>query len=198
MKAGAALKYPLAPQGVFWTLQGEGALAGEPMAFVRLAGCSVGCAECDTDYRVTRWVVLEELVCEIQAAVPEGFTWPWVWITGGEPTDHDIAPLVDALRTVGFRVALATAGTKPTPGVDWLSVSPHSVDVVQRHGHEIKVVPGLNGLTWEALAEIKHWSFPWRFIQPLWGADVTPYIEFVKTNPGWRLASQAHKGWQIP
>jgi 7-carboxy-7-deazaguanine synthase len=83
--------YPLAPDGVFWTLQGEGALQGEPMAFVRLAGCSVGCAQCDTDYRVSRRLTCEEIVEEVRAVVPPAFVWPWVWITGGEPTDHDLA-----------------------------------------------------------------------------------------------------------
>lgn len=31
------MKYPIAPNGIFWTLQGEGALLGVPMRFVRLA-----------------------------------------------------------------------------------------------------------------------------------------------------------------
>lgn len=39
------MTYLLAPEGVFWTLQGEGALQGTPMAFVRLAGCSVKCKQ---------------------------------------------------------------------------------------------------------------------------------------------------------
>lgn len=46
-------RYPLARGGgVFATIQGEGALLGVPMVFVRLAGCSVGCPRCDTDYAV--------------------------------------------------------------------------------------------------------------------------------------------------
>ncbi len=81
------MSYPIAPNGIFWTLQGEGALQGEPMAFVRLAGCSVGCPQCDTDYRVDRRLTPEEILAEVRTVVPPGFKWPWVWLTGGEPTD---------------------------------------------------------------------------------------------------------------
>ena len=35
---------------VFYSLQGEGVMAGAPAVFVRLQGCSVGCAWCDTKY----------------------------------------------------------------------------------------------------------------------------------------------------
>lgn len=210
------MNYPLAREGVFRTLQGEGAQQGEPMTFVRLAGCSVGCPDCDTDYAVSRRVDIETLLADIRAVTPATFVRPWVWLTGGEPTDHDLGPLIDALRTVGYRVALATAGVRPVPpewNLGWLSVSPHSVTVPQRFGHELKVVPGLNGLTWSDLETIDaQWhSFPWRYIQPLWyssgngpehdGAasqeSVRKCIEFVLTHPGWRLTTQVHKQWGL-
>lgn len=204
------IQYPLAPNGVFWTVQGEGALSGEPMAFVRLAGCSVGCLGCDTDYRVSRRIGLEDLVREVQSVTPKSFVKPWAWLTGGEPTDHDLAPLVDALQTVGFNVALATSGVRPVSfSVQWLSVSPHSADAAQRNGHELKVIPELNGLSWDALGDIWRWSFPWRYVQPLWmpagidedgsvmDAHRRKCIEFVRTNPGWRLGVQAHRVWKV-
>ena len=34
----------------FFSIQGEGATAGAPAVFIRLQGCSVGCAWCDTKY----------------------------------------------------------------------------------------------------------------------------------------------------
>jgi organic radical activating enzyme len=56
-----SVMYPLAKDGVFWTIQGEGALSGDPMVRVSV----------------------EELVAEIQAAIPEHAQRPWVWLTGG-------------------------------------------------------------------------------------------------------------------
>jgi hypothetical protein len=40
-------------------------------------------------------------------------------------------------------------------------------------------------------------SFPWRYVQPLWGSDGTACINFVQTHPGWRLTAQAHKAWGL-
>lgn len=191
--------YPIAPNGIFWTLQGEGALQGEPMAFVRLAGCSVGCAQCDTDYRVDRRLTPEQILAEVRAVVPPSFVWPWVWITGGEPTDHDLEPPVSLFWTFGFRVALATSGVRPvSTRVEWLSVSPHTPEIQQQHGHELKVVPGLNGLSFDALPELGRLSFPHKFLQPLAGESPDACSDFVLRHPGWRLTSQAHKGWGLP
>lgn len=179
------------------------------MAFVRLAGCSVGCLDCDTDYRVDRRMQPEEILQAVREVIPPQFNWPWVWITGGEPFDHDIDPLIDLFRTVNFRVAVATSGTrpiKPETRIDWISLSPHT-DASQmkvRACHELKIVPGLNGLSWETIeTEYSRWSAPWRFIQPLAGPDNAPVnlercIEFVSNHPGWRLTNQNHKLWRLP
>jgi organic radical activating enzyme len=144
------MKYPLAPNGIFSTIQGEGIMLGVPMVFVRLAGCSVGCKECDTDYSVSERSKPDEIAERVAEVSGKS---DWVWITGGEPTDHDLVPLFAALRRGGFRIAVATAGTRLVPqgscwdGVDFLSVSPHSVSSwMQKSGSQINIVPGLNGL----------------------------------------------------
>lgn len=192
-------RYPLARDGVFWTLQGEGTMRGLPMAFVRLAGCSVACPQCDTDYRVAERVTVDEILRRVLAVTPSnGHSIQWVWITGGEPTDHDLAPLIDGLRGIQRAVALATSGVRSTAGLDisHLSVSPHDwATLVQRGGHELKVVPGLNGLRLEDMPT--DLRFLDKFIQPLWGADMTPLRDWVLAHPGWRLGDQAHKVWGL-
>ena len=73
-------RIPLAPQGVFRTIQGEGVLLGVPMVFVRLAGCSVGCPECDTDYSIAERATVEEIA---RRAIDADPSLAWAWITGG-------------------------------------------------------------------------------------------------------------------
>jgi 7-carboxy-7-deazaguanine synthase len=204
---GQEKSYALAPQGVFWTVQGEGLLAGTPMVFVRLAGCSVGCPGCDTDYSVASRASAAEIAnwvaCEMTANTA------WVWLTGGEPLDRDLFPLLSALRRIpGLSIAVATSGMRwPTPEerrhIDFLSVSPHAPGWVLREGDELKVVPGLNGLAMGDLAEdIQAWpvQFAGRFVQPLWGdpASLKQCLEFVGRSPGWRISWQGHKGYSVP
>lgn len=197
------MTYRLSPNPIFWTIQGEGQLLGTPMCFVRLAGCSVGCVGCDTNYAPTHEMTLAEILAEIKRVVPSTWPVPWMWITGGEPTDQDVHPLIDMLVTLKYRVALATSGIRPlhidtSKLLQWLSVSPHNSKFSQWHGHEVKLVPGLGNLTWENLPIIECGSFPWKYIQPLPGkVETDKAIEWVKQHPGWQLTIQAHKQWRI-
>lgn len=199
-------RYALAPNGVFVTCQGEGALMGVPTVFVRLAGCSVGCPGCDTLYRVAERVGQADLVND--CLVAKTAACQWAWVTGGEPTDQDVLPLVHALQDAGFRVALATAGVRPVRegrrrgGVDFLSVSPHTWGPgwVQRAGTQLNVVPGLNGLKLAVVPDLPRDAFPYRYVTPLYGSaeSLAECVAFVQAHPGWRLGVQAHKVWGLP
>jgi len=108
---------PLRISEVFVSVQGEGASAGTPSVFVRLQGCSVGCAWCDTKYSWDpargRATTLERLLAEVAAAAPAN-----VVVTGGEPLEHPaFAPLVRGLARLGRRVEVETAGTRVPPSV---------------------------------------------------------------------------------
>ncbi len=198
------MTYPLAPNGVFFTIQGEGHLRGFQQTFVRLAGCSVGCPECDTDYSLYRTATAEEIAAECLAITPR-MKDPWAWITGGEPADYNLRPLISALKAARFSVAVATSGQKRViPPVDWLSVSPHRADFLQRYGNEIKVVPGLNGLSLDEWAKAcEHTDFLYRYVQPLWengGENPRSLAEckrFLVSNPDWALSRQDHKHWSV-
>ena len=102
---------------VFFSIQGEGPTAGIPAVFVRLQGCSVGCAWCDTKYSwnpaAGRGLALEDLVEEASA-----FSCRRSVITGGEPLESPLfAPLVQALKARGFALEVETSGTLPPPAV---------------------------------------------------------------------------------
>ena len=102
---------------LFYSIQGEGVTAGLPAVFIRLQGCSVGCAWCDTKYSWDpaggKEVSLESLVAETEA-----FPCRRVVITGGEPLESALfAPLAKALKARGFTVDVETSGTLPPPAV---------------------------------------------------------------------------------
>jgi len=200
--------YALAPNGVFWTIQGEGHLRGFQMAFVRLAGCSVGCEHCDTDYSRDRTLSADEIASECDAVTPPTSRDRWVWITGGEPTDQDLRPLLGALRKRRFSIALATSGHRRfIPPVDWLSVSPHDPGKwAQLYGNEIKLVPGLHGFSIGDFLRAhpdSETDFLYRYVQPLWldGAESPQSLAackaFLAGEPNWALSRQDHKHWSV-
>ena len=202
------MQYPLSADGVFWTIQGEAHLRGFQMCFVRLAGCSIGCPQCDTDYRVARRATPDQIAEECVAVTPPTARDRWIWITGGEPTDHDLAPLLKALRERRFSVAVASAGHRRLiPPVDWLSVSPHDPSKwIQTYGNELKIVPGLNGFSIEDFLSAHpdaQTDFMYRYVQPL-SVDgreqedsLRSCMEFLKTHPNWALSRQDHHHWRI-
>src|SRR5512146_3308396 len=101
---------------VFRSLQGESRFAGLPCAFVRLTGCSLRCAWCDSAYAFhggeERGVpeVVEEVL---------GLDVPLVEITGGEPLEQEgFAFLAAALLERGLTVLVETGGHVPIAELD--------------------------------------------------------------------------------
>ena len=193
-------KLKLAKQGVFWTVQGEGSFVGEPMIFIRLAGCSVGCPGCDTDYKFSEAVAVEDIIDQCYRIRNETGRAEYVWVTGGEPLDQNLRDLNKALWSAEFKPCVATSGVHETDSNWWcLSVSPHTVDFKVRAGYEIKLVPGLNGLDINAV-DLSTISFGNKFVQTLEGGEksLSDCLEFLKRNRHWRMSPQCHKQWRLP
>lgn len=106
----------------FASIQGEGSLIGAPTFFIRLDGCPLRCAWCDTPYALAGDSGREESVDRLAVAA-EGFA--RVVITGGEPLAQDIAPLVRLLAP-RKHVTVETSGTifADLPDVALFSISP--------------------------------------------------------------------------
>ena len=102
---------------IFTTLQGEGPFAGYPAVFVRLGGCNLACAFCDTDFEEFTNYTLDILLAEIKAHAQEDGqrVRPLVVITGGEPLRQNIVPLCGYLLEEGFEVQIETNGTLYQP-----------------------------------------------------------------------------------
>ena len=111
---------------IFYSLQGEGFLAGLPSVFVRLAGCPLRCRWCDTKYAWDKEAGRQYSTDEIVRTLQE---WPcrFVVITGGEPmVDSDLPQLVRELKAVGKHITIETAGIAYIPDMpcDLMSISP--------------------------------------------------------------------------
>ena len=106
----------------FFSVQGEGILAGTPSFFIRLDGCPLRCSWCDTPYALEGTSGLQTGVDSLTALAAGA---RHVVITGGEPLVQDIAPLVDAFGDE-THVTVETSGTifADLPGVTLFSVSP--------------------------------------------------------------------------
>jgi organic radical activating enzyme len=108
----------------FHSLQGEGVHAGRGAFFIRLAGCSVACAWCDTKHSWPAEVhperPLRSLAEEARQARAAGAA--FVVITGGEPLQHRLEGLCAALRS--GTAALPPPGTAPAPPQEGAAPAP--------------------------------------------------------------------------
>ena len=203
---------------LFHTLQGEGGQSGRAAVFCRFAGCNLwsgreedragaACRFCDTDFVGLdgpgggRFAEAEALAQAIAATWAGGARGHYVVFTGGEPLLQLDAALIAAVRARGFTVAVETNGTLPAPaGIDWICVSPKAGNaLVQRSGHELKLVYPQAGLDPEAFAEL---DFRHHFLQPMDGperaANTRAAVAYCRADARWRLSLQTHKILDIP
>jgi 7-carboxy-7-deazaguanine synthase len=205
---------------IFYTLQGEGAQAGRPAVFCRFAGCNLWsgvekdrtqaiCSFCDTDFVGTdgkgggKFSSPNALARAISECWPKGNTSGrrFVVCTGGEPLLQLDEPLVDALHTEGFEVAVETNGTRLAPQrLDWICVSPKAnAPVVLAHGDELKLVYPQEQAQPERFENMEFRHF---LLQPMDGPNRERNTElavaYCKAHPKWRLSIQTHKILGIP
>jgi len=98
------------------TIQGEGALIGQPTVFIRLGGCDYRCSWCDTlhavesQYRM-QWAPMTvqqiwKRVTELSQGQPL-----MVSLSGGNPAIQDCAALIALGQSKGYQFALETQGS---------------------------------------------------------------------------------------
>jgi len=199
---------------MFYTLQGEGANAGQPAVFCRFAGCNLWsgreedrssaiCQFCDTDFVGTDGTHGGKFDSAPALAAAIASFWPdtdtahrFVVLTGGEPLLQVDEALVEALHALGFTIAVETNGTVlPPKGIDWLCMSPKAGSQrVVTTGQELKLVypqAGAEPALYEAL------NFEHFYLQPMDGpnaaANTAAAVAYCQANPRWRLSVQTHK-----
>jgi 7-carboxy-7-deazaguanine synthase len=111
---------------LFYSLQGEGSLAGVPSIFIRLAGCLLRCSWCDTKYAWDASEGQEMTSLQVLEAIGD-YPTRFVVLTGGEPMAHEgVEELAAAIREKGYHLTIETAGIRFIDGLeaDLMSISP--------------------------------------------------------------------------
>lgn len=155
---------------IFWSAQGEGLNSGVSSIFVRLTGCSLRCAYCDTRLAWSRGRErsVEEIVASV-AAIAADRPGARLVLTGGEPLEQDLGELAAACRRRRWFLAIETNGLRfQDLPCDWWAVSPKDVSRYRVH-------PRL----WALAAEIKLLVTPaldLRVVKRMRGRSAAPII----------------------
>lgn len=94
----------------FASIQGEGEMVGTPMLFIRFTGCNRRCRFCDTK---RSWKHGKEYLVEEVASIARSSGYPYICITGGEPTLQmdGLLELAKELAKANKRIHVETNGT---------------------------------------------------------------------------------------
>lgn len=138
---------------IFESIQGEGSFTGAPSIFVRLQGCPVGCAWCDTKHS---WYLSEEHKTDFSSVIAkagDGDSWcetnvrqliehllsykaRHIVISGGEPCMYDLVEFTTELEHNGFSCQIETSGTFEVKVSDTTHVTV-SPKIAMKGGYEI-------------------------------------------------------------
>jgi 7-carboxy-7-deazaguanine synthase len=109
---------------IFYSLQGESNTVGIPTVFIRLTGCPLRCAYCDTAYAFTggKKIGIADIISHA-----EQYGTQYITVTGGEPLAQPACcfELISQLLDKGFIVSLETSGA-----IDVSAVDPRAVKVM--------------------------------------------------------------------
>jgi len=190
----------------FYTIQGEGAYQGHAAYFIRLGGCDVGCVWCDVkeswDASAHPIVPVEDMVGKAK-----GSKCNIVVVTGGEPAHYDLTELTAKIHSVNMRTHIETSGAYEIRGAwDWVCLSPKKFKKPVQSSYpladELKVVIyNKSDFLWAEEHAAKVSDKCSLYLQPEWSKEkemVPLIIDYVKSNPRWKISLQVHKYMNIP
>jgi organic radical activating enzyme len=185
----------------FYTVQGEGAFAGAPAYFIRIAGCDVGCVWCDVkeswDAHKHKHISISQLVKDVL----DSGTGICV-ITGGEPAMYDLNEITTLLKQHNIRTHIETSGAYEITGTwDWVTFSPKKfkapVETSYAKANELKVIVfNKSDLEWAQQHAAKVTAQCMLYMQPEWEKreQMQPLIlDHIRKNTQWRISVQTHK-----
>ncbi len=181
---------------IFYSLQGEGARAGEPSIFIRLTKCNMACDFCDTEFNEGKDMDIDQMLEVIRQ-----YPCKWIIWTGGEPTLQLTENHLRKFREKGYHQAIETNGTRPVPAlIDYISCSPK-----KDFKHVKKQIPKVNEIRipikkGQNLPDITDLPVACKyFVSPVFDGNkfnhdnVNYCVELVKNNSLWTLSLQLHK-----
>jgi organic radical activating enzyme len=190
----------------FYSIQGEGVNTGKPAYFVRIAGCDVCCGWCDVkeswDKDLHPLVKTDDIINNILNSGAKA-----VVVTGGEPMLYNLDYFCSKLKESNIETYLETSGNVPISGKwDWICLSPKKQSSPLKENliiaNELKVVvKDIQDIerAEELSAFINKNCF--KCLQPEWGNRkiiLPKIIDYILSNPKWRLSMQTHKFIGIP
>ena len=191
----------------FYTIQGEGFYTGQAAYFIRTGGCTVGCHWCDVK---ESWDASLHPQLSVQDIAEEAARFPgrMAVITGGEPLEHDLTALCEALKAKGFQLNIETSGASPLSGTwDWICLSPKKFkeplpEVLAACDEFKPVIFHPSDIKWaEKFVSLLKKPNVKLFLQPEWSKReslMPELVEYVKNNPHWQISLQTHKYMNIP
>jgi 7-carboxy-7-deazaguanine synthase len=189
----------------FYTIQGEGYHTGTAAYFIRIGGCDVGCHWCDVK---ESWnadlhpATSSDLIIENAKKYAET-----VVITGGEPLMWNMEYLTKNLQNKYIKTHIETSGAYKLSGIwDWICLSPKKTklpfEAIYREANELKmIIYNKNDFKFAEEQASKVNENCELFLQPEWSnrEKMTPQIvNYVMTNPKWKISLQTHKYLNIP
>jgi len=204
-------------QEIFPTLQGEGPYVGWPAVFIRLGGCNLSCAFCDTQFEDFKPMRTLDILDRVQqfATLNGKRICDLVVITGGEPMRQPISVLCEALLEADYLVQIETNGTlfRPLPyGLD-IVCSPKISDTQYHPIREdllervtaFKFIISTTDARYADVPEVGQSSFNIPvYVQPMDELDETinkanlSQAMKLSMERGYRLSLQTHKILGIP
>lgn len=183
---------------IFKSYQGEGFNLGKEVTFIRMSGCNKNCSWCDTKHQQYSEKTIKEILKKIECNS--------VIITGGEPTEQNLLPLLKELKNNVKWIGIETNGTNDIKEIrkylDYIAFSPKDKNIHKSFielADEIRIVN--DNLTIEDVLYYENWKIKNRFISVLEKdgkynlLDTFLLVGKINERSGhnWKINQQIHK-----
>ncbi|MBL7574839.1 7-carboxy-7-deazaguanine synthase [Peptoniphilus asaccharolyticus DSM 20463] len=193
---------------IFYSIDGEGPNSGKLSVFIRLNYCNLRCVYCDTGYALGRkdnFYTLEEIVEQVESYGIKSVT-----ITGGEPLEHDLKPLISRLLSLEYEIDIETNGSLDirkyllenvniildikTPSSKMEKFNLYENLSKLRPNDVVKFVASENDMDFVLNIIQKYYTSAKIFISPIYGCNIDKIVEYIKEHRlEVRLQLQIHK-----